>query len=184
MREFEIHAESLVKDFKQKRAMILSKRRKLTMNTEEDRIKKLANYQEGLEYLSRSLISALETYKEVFDKSSLEVSCSFVINSQYPKDLDVTFTLKHHSLRFLSRIANKGEEFQRVLIDGMLYVESTYQGSNRRMEAQVGLWSDIGIEAWGVKNDEDEFIYFLKDILPELIETLWNNATLALVHSH
>lgn len=184
MSEFRNHAEKLVKDFKQKRMMVLSKRRKLTENTEEDRIKKVDNYQKGLEYISSDLISALEVYKEVFSNLLPEVSCTFIIRSKYPEDLDVTFSIKNHSIRFLSRIANKGEEFQRVLIDGMLYAESTYQGSNRKMETQVGLWSDMGIDAWGMKSEDDKFLYFLKDILPELMENIWVNATLALLHSH
>lgn len=184
MSEFKIHAEKLVKNFKQKRAIILSKRRKLAMNTEEDRAKKLNNYNKGLEYISNDLISALETYKEVFNSFLPEVLCAIKIKSRYPNDIDITFTLKNHAIRFLTRISNKGEEFQQVLIDGMLYAESTYQGSNRKVEAQVGLWSDIGIDAWGLKNHEDEFIYFLKDILTELIEGLWNNATLTMVHAH
>jgi hypothetical protein len=184
MCEFKVHAEKLVKNYKHKRAMILSKRRKLIMNSEEERLRKLGDYKRSLEYLSSNLISALDIYKEVFNKSLPETACSIKIKSKYPNDIDVTFSIKGHSIRFLSRAANKGEEFQNVLIDGMLYVETTYQGGNRRVEAQTGLLSDIGADAWGVKGDNDEFLYFLKDILPELLENFWNNATLALVHSH
>lgn len=184
MSEFKVHAEKLVKDYKHKRAKILSKRRKLTMNSEEERLTKLDNYRRGLEFLSGNLISALNIYKEVFNNSLPEVTCSMKIKSKYPNDIDITFNIKDHAIRFLSRTANKGEEFQNVLIDGMLYVESTYQGSNRKLEAQMGLLSDIGSDAWGVKGTNDEFLYFLSDILPGLMESFWNSATLALVHSH
>jgi hypothetical protein len=184
MSEFKVHAEKLVKDYKHKRAIILSKRRKLTLNSEEERLRKLDNYKGGLEFLSSNLISALDIYKEVFNNSLPEITCSMKIKGRYPNDIDVAFNIKDHSIRFLSRAANKGEEFQNILIDGMLYVESTYQGSNRKLEAQIGLLPDIGADAWGVKGDNDEFLYFLNDMLPVVMESFWNRATLALVHSH
>ena len=184
MTEFQIHAEKLVKIYKQKRATVLSKRRKLMMNTEEERIKKLENYKTGLAILSETLLAALEQYKEIITQSVPEAPCNIKIKSKYPEDIDINFSVKNHSLRFLSRITNNGEEFQGVLVDGMLYVESTYQGSNRKMEAQVSLWSDIGSDAWGIKSNEDEFLYFFKDILPEVMESLWQNATLSLIHAH
>lgn len=177
------HARTLVKEIKQKRAVVLSKRKKLIMNTEEVLINKQENYRIGLEYISDKLISALETYKEEFNNFLPEPWCDIKIKGKYPKDIDIIFTIKNHSIRFISRIANKGEEFQEVLVDGMLYVESTYQGSNRKMEAQAGLWSDIGHDAWECRNNKNEFEDFLKDILPDIIAFLWNNATLSFVHS-
>ena len=61
------HARILVKEIKQKRAVVLSKRKKLIMNTEEVLINKQENYRIGLEYISEKLISTLETYKEEFN---------------------------------------------------------------------------------------------------------------------
>jgi hypothetical protein len=184
MSEFKAHAEKLVKDYKHKRAMILSKRRKLIMNSEEEVLRKLSNYKKGLEFLSSNLISALDIYKEVFNNSLPEITCYMKIKSKYPNDIDITFSIKDHAIRFLSRAANKGEEFQNVLIDGLLYLESTYQGSNRKLEAQIGLLSDIGPDAWGVKGHNDELLYFLSDMLPGVMESFWNSATLVMVHSH
>lgn len=183
MREYKLHAEKLVREYKQKRAVVLSKRKKLTMNTEEEKIKKMENYKVGLAFLSGNLLSALEQYKGVLSESVPEAPCSIKIKAIYPEDIDVTFTIKSHAVRFLSRMTNKGEEFQGVLVDGMVYAESTYQGNNRKMVAQAGLWSDIGKDAWGVKGEEGEFLYFIKEILPEVMESIWFNATLSLVHS-
>jgi hypothetical protein len=40
------------------------------------------------------------------------------------------------------------------------------------------------VNAWGLMNENDDFIYFMKDILPDLIKSSWDRATLALVHAH
>lgn len=183
MTDFKLHAQKLVKGYKEKRAMVIAKRRKSESITDSDCFRRVERYRAGLELLSDSLLLALKDYQGIISSELPDIPCSIAVISSYPEDLELVFTLKHHSLRFLTRIATNAEEFQNVLVDGMLFCESRYKGKDRKLEIQAGLWSDIGAEAWGEKTEHGEFRYFLNDLLPLILAALWNNATLSLVHS-
>lgn len=184
MDNFTEHAEKLVREFRQRKALALSKRQRLIGDISGNESDKPIKYKQGLEVISSALISALNTYQTVFNSLVPEIGCTVQIKKEYPDNLDITFFMGHYALRFITRKPKPGEQLQDILVDGFLYCESSYKGGARTLEAQAGLWSEIGSDAWGMKDENEEFIYFLKDILPNLIASKWYSATFFLVHSN
>jgi hypothetical protein len=175
---FSNHAQELVKQYQSKRRDVLYRRQKFVAN---DEINKQKNYQVGLKHITNWLIKSLEEYKNVFELSLPELRSNIHIKSGYPEDLRAFFSLNKYTLKFVTRISRKGEEFQESLVDGVLYCESSYNGAAQILESQFGLWSQEGITVWGFYEENGEFKY-LDDTLPALIELLFNKATFELAH--
>lgn len=183
MTDCKLHAEKLISEYRKRRAAVIIKRQKLSSRDSSSEISKADRYREGLAALSENLITTLEQYRDSFNQATPEVQCSLKVISRFPDDLEIIFSLKKYSLRFISRSANARELFQGTLIDGMLHCESTYKGSDRKLEVKAGLWGDINNDAWGLNDESDQFLSFFDDLLPEVIESLWKRATLGLIHS-
>ncbi len=181
MTDFKQHANILVEEYHQKRAKVLLKRRKRAEGNLEEKWQKALNYRRGLKTLSETLPDALGKYRSVFN-SIPSLRCWVRVKSAYPDDLNVSIIINRHSLRFISKEYTE-EQKTGTLIDGLLYCESSYKDQNRKIETQSVLVSEIGDNGWGIEGEDGEFSFFLKDGLPELIETLWNRATFGLIHA-